>query len=112
MTECGAIRSARTDRSVNLGTRMRICQRCLVSGRVQGVFYRASAAGKARELGIDGYARNLPDGRVEVLACGSPDSVTAFVNWLWQGSSASRVTAVASEPVAEPAGGMRGFATR
>jgi acylphosphatase len=61
---------------------------------VQGVFYRATAARRARELGIRGYARNLPDGRVEVLACGDERAVQAFVNWLWTGSSASRVTSV------------------
>jgi acylphosphatase len=91
---------------------MRICQRSLISGRVQGVFYRASAASKARELGIDGFARNLPDGRVEVLACGSPAAVAAFAAWLWEGSSASSVTAVTSEDIEEPSGGVRGFVTR
>ena len=70
------------------------CKRCLVSGRVQGVYYRATAARRARELGISGYARNLADGRVEVLACGDDDSVSAFVKWLWIGSSASKVTGV------------------
>lgn len=72
----------------------RICKRCFVSGRVQGVFYRATAASKARELGIDGYATNLPDGRVEVLACGLERTVDEFIEWLWIGSSASSVTAV------------------
>jgi acylphosphatase len=91
---------------------MRICQRSLVSGRVQGVFYRASAANRARELGIDGFARNLADGRVEVLACGSPEAVAAFAGWLWEGSGASRVTGVSTEEVDEPAGGVRGFTTR
>jgi acylphosphatase len=67
---------------------------CWVSGRVQGVYYRGSAARRARELGIAGYARNLPDGRVEVLAYGAPDAVDTFVDWLWIGSSASRVTGV------------------
>ncbi len=67
---------------------------CWVSGRVQGVYYRGSAAARARELGIRGYARNLPDGRVEVLACGEDSAVRIFVEWLWIGSSASRVTAV------------------
>jgi acylphosphatase len=71
-----------------------LCNRCLVSGRVQGVFYRATAQQRARELGVHGYARNLPDGRVEVLACGEPASVEAFVSWLWTGSSASKVTVV------------------
>ncbi len=71
-----------------------ICKKCLVSGRVQGVFYRGSAAQRARELGVRGYARNLPDGRVEVLACGEEATVQAFVSWLWIGSSAAKVTSV------------------
>jgi acylphosphatase len=71
-----------------------IARRCLVSGRVQGVFYRASAARRAAELGVRGYARNLPDGRVEVLACGAAPDVQAFIDWLWQGPSAARVVAV------------------
>ncbi len=67
---------------------------CWVSGRVQGVYYRGTAAARARELGISGYAKNLPDGRVEVLAWGEETAVEAFVRWLWIGSSASKVTAV------------------
>jgi acylphosphatase len=65
-----------------------------VDGRVQGVFYRATAARRARALAITGYARNLPDGRVEVLACGDEMAVQSFVKWLWIGSSASKVTSV------------------
>ncbi|HEY0766989.1 MAG TPA: acylphosphatase [Steroidobacteraceae bacterium] len=65
-----------------------------MSGRVQGVFYRATAARRAQDLAISGYVRNLADGRVEVLACGEEAAVLAFVNWLWIGSSASSVTAV------------------
>jgi acylphosphatase len=71
-----------------------VCKKCFVSGRVQGVFYRGAAAQRARELEVRGYARNLPDGRVEVLACGEEAAVQNFVSWLWIGSSASRVTAV------------------
>ena len=82
----------------------RICKRSLVSGRVQGVFYRASTAQKARELGVDGYARNLADGRVEVLACGPADAVDALIKWLWTGSSASRVTDVQVEALADATG--------
>jgi acylphosphatase len=74
-----------------------ICKRALVAGRVQGVFYRATAAQRARELGIRGYANNLPDGRVEVLACGEASTIDAFLKWLWTGSSASKVTAVQVE---------------
>jgi len=72
-----------------------ICKKCLVGGRVQGVFYRATAARRAQDLGISGYARNLADGRVEVLACGEDAAVSAFVNWLWIGSSGCKVTSVA-----------------
>ena len=70
---------------------MTICRRCFVSGRVQGVFYRATARDRARSLGVSGHARNLDDGRVEVLACGAPEKVEEFIAWLWTGSSASRV---------------------
>jgi acylphosphatase len=70
------------------------CKKCLVDGRVQGVYYRATAARRAAELNLRGYARNLPDGRVELLACGEADAVDTFVKWLWVGSSASKVTSV------------------
>lgn len=70
------------------------CRRCWVSGRVQGVFYRASTQRKAQELGVRGYARNLPDGRVEVLACGELAAVAALCEWLWQGPPRAEVTAV------------------
>jgi len=76
-----------------------ICRRSFVSGRVQGVFYRATCVRKAQELGITGFARNLADGRVEVLACGEAAVVEAFVKWLWEGSSASKVTAVDTSEV-------------
>ena len=76
-----------------------ICRRSFVSGRVQGVFYRATCVRKAESLGLTGYARNLQDGRVEVLACGAPASVEQFVAWLWEGSPASKVTAVETSDV-------------
>jgi acylphosphatase len=71
-----------------------IARRCYVSGRVQGVFYRASTRQKATELGCSGYARNLPDGRVEVLAVGETQAVHSLLEWLWQGPPAAEVTAV------------------
>jgi acylphosphatase len=71
-----------------------VCRRSFVSGRVQGVFYRATCVRKAGSLGISGFARNLEDGRVEVLACGAADVVGQFVAWLWEGSPSSRVAAV------------------
>jgi acylphosphatase len=74
-----------------------IARRCVVAGRVQGVFYRASTRARAETLGVTGHARNLPDGRVEVLACGQREAVEALCRWLWQGSPASHVSAVEIE---------------
>lgn len=68
-----------------------IVRRCFVSGRVQGVFYRASARHKAIELEISGFARNLPDGRVEVLMAGRPSAIQAMTEWLHLGPPAARV---------------------
>ena len=83
-----------------------ICRRSFVSGRVQGVFYRATCCTKGVSMGLTGYARNLADGRVEVMACGEDAVVDEFVAWLWKGSPASRVTDVATEH-ADPAEGQR-----
>jgi acylphosphatase len=83
--------------------------RFLVSGRVQGVFYRASTREQALGLGLAGYARNLPDGRVEVLASGSVEALDVLEHWLRRGPSGARVDAVVREDVvAEP---MQGFRT-
>lgn len=68
--------------------------RCLVGGRVQGVGFRAATAAEARRLSLDGWVKNLPDGRVEVVAAGAPDAVQALARWLWQGPPAARVDAV------------------
>ena len=65
-----------------------------MSGRVQGVFYRASTRQRAQELGCRGYARNLADGRVEVLAVGQPAAVHALIEWLQRGPPAAHVTDV------------------
>jgi acylphosphatase len=89
-----------------------ICKRCLVGGRVQGVFYRATVAQRARELGVAGHAVNLPDGRVEVIACGELQVVQTLIEFLWTGSSASRVTTVDVTDVAlEGAQRPTGFRT-
>jgi acylphosphatase len=71
-----------------------VCRKYFVAGRVQGVYYRATAARHARELQIRGYAKNLPDGRVEVLALGPEGALEELVRRLWVGSSAAKVTAV------------------
>jgi acylphosphatase len=76
-----------------------ICRRSFVSGRVQGVFFRATCVRKAQSLGVRGFARNLDDGRVEVLACGEAAAVEALIAWLWEGSPASKVAAVETTDV-------------
>lgn len=73
---------------------MTICIRCYISGRVQGVFFRASTQAVAIKLGLKGYARNLADRRVEVLACGDEDSLQELKDWLATGPEHARVTGV------------------
>lgn len=77
------------------------CRRCRVSGRVQGVGYRAFAARRARELGLTGYARNLPDGSVEVLSRGPLAALDTFCDWLRKGPPQAQVTAVECQAAAE-----------
>jgi acylphosphatase len=85
--------------------------RILVSGRVQGVFFRATTVERARELGLAGHARNLPDGRVEVEAEGTPSAVEALVAFCHEGPPAARVTGVELVEL-EPAASGRGFVGR
>jgi acylphosphatase len=89
---------------------MRVAARFLVAGRVQGVAFRAYTREEALKLALDGHARNLADGRVEVLAVGAAAAVDALERWLWQGSPAARVSSVTREPIAPPA--VSGFAVR
>jgi acylphosphatase len=85
-----------------------ITKRCLVSGKVQGVFFRASTREEARSLGVDGWARNLADGRVEVVARGEIPAVDALCEWLREGPSAARVDDLHCEETdAEAGSGFR-----
>lgn len=70
------------------------CRQFRVSGRVQGVGFRFSTCAEARRLGVTGWVRNLPNGDVEVFACGEADRLTVLAEWLWQGPRAARVTNV------------------
>ena len=73
-----------------------------VKGRVQGDFFRDSARRVAQSLGLTGHAINLPDGKVEVLACGSPDALDKLEQWLNEGPSLSKVSAVDAMDVETP----------
>ncbi len=65
-----------------------------VKGRVQGVFFRASTRSVAESLGISGHAINLPNGEVEVLACGAGDALDQLAEWLAEGPPHARVDEV------------------
>jgi len=72
--------------------------RFLVSGRVQGVCFRASTREQGLRLRLSGHARNLDDGRVEVLAIGAEHAIEALAQWLEDGPPAARVTGVERLP--------------
>ncbi|WP_257265648.1 acylphosphatase [Endozoicomonas sp. ONNA2] len=78
-----------------------VCRRALVEGRVQGVWFRGSTQERARRLGIGGWARNLPDGRVEVLMCGPAEAIAKLEQWLRKGPPLARVVniSIAEEPL-------------
>jgi acylphosphatase len=63
----------------------------VVSGRVQGVYYRSYAVDAARELGVAGWVMNTPGGDVEAVFEGERDAVEKMVDWCWKGSPSSRV---------------------
>ncbi|HEY9846462.1 MAG TPA: acylphosphatase [Candidatus Caenarcaniphilales bacterium] len=71
----------------------------LVSGKVQGVCYRSETVKAAHKLGVAGWVRNLPDGRVEAMLEGPRDAVAAMLHWCHQGSPAAKVSNVAVEYV-------------
>jgi len=77
------------------------CCRFTVSGRVQGVFFRASTRDKAQQLGLNGWVRNLSNGHVEVLAYGEQMNVEKLKQWLWQGPKFAKVAEVTSEFVSD-----------
>lgn len=78
--------------------------RVLVSGRVQGVFFRDACCENARRLGVRGFVRNRSDGSVEVVAEGARAAVDELVSWCCQGPPRARVTdmeIIAEDPVGE-----------
>jgi len=76
-------------------------RRWVISGRVQGVFFRASTRRQAEPLGLSGRAVNLTDGTVEVVACGSETALDQLEGWLQKGPRAARVDSVERTDCAE-----------
>jgi acylphosphatase len=87
-----------------------IRKRVLVSGRVQGVYFRDTCRRVAREHGVAGWVRNLPDGRVEAVFEGAAEPVAALLAWAGQGPPEAAVTGVETHD--EPAEGLTGFEIR
>ena len=85
--------------------------RMVVSGRVQGVGFRYATVSEGRRLGLAGWARNLPDGGVEIVAEGEADAVRALIVWCQTGPPTARVTSVqrTDEPRDRP---LREFGVR
>lgn len=82
-----------------------------VSGRVQGVFFRAHTRDLAQKLGLTGFARNLPDGRVEVVAEGPEEKLQELINFCHHGPPLAHVTGVEIH-WEEPTGEFRDFSVR
>ena len=81
--------------------------RVLISGRVQGVFFRDTCRRLAEQHGVAGWVRNLPDGRVEAVFEGPPDGVCHLVDWAHTGPRLAAVDTVAVHP--EPPEGLTAF---
>ncbi len=79
-----------------------------VSGRVQGVFFRASARTQAECLGLQGFAKNLMDGRVEIVVSGEPRAIEKFLIWCREGPVNAEIDEVSVEDC-QPVDGCEGF---
>jgi DNA polymerase IV len=88
-----------------------ICKKVVVSGKVQGVFFRAETRKAAQKAGVDGYVKNLANGSVEAVFQGTPRQVDQMVAWCRKGPPAARVDRVSQEPVSGLPGGT-GFEIR
>lgn len=84
----------------NLGIK---CVRVLVAGRVQGVHFRESTRREAQRLGVHGWVRNLPDGRVEAQLSGTEGAVDELLAWMRQGPEHARVAGVDVQPAGDDA---------
>jgi acylphosphatase len=86
-----------------------LVRKFIIEGRVQGVWFRESTRRQAIPLGLAGHAINLPDGTVEVLACGASEALDSLQAWLHQGPTYARVDRVTSTSTEDPC--LEGFRT-
>jgi acylphosphatase len=75
------------------------CRRFIASGKVQGVFFRASTQAEAQRLGLTGHASNLANGCVEIVACGEARALDDLARWLRHGPPRARVEDLTTEPI-------------
>jgi len=80
---------------------MALCKKYMVSGTVQGVFFRHNTMLTATDLGLTGWVQNLVDGRVELVACGDENQLDKLESWLWKGPEKAHVhdVKVSDEPL-------------
>jgi len=83
----------------------------IVSGRVQGVWFRASTQQQATDMGVEGWVRNLADGSVEIFMQGGDSSVDRLLSWCYQGPEGANVISVDYE-IAEADPSIKGFRIR
>ena len=79
------------------------CNKIIVTGRVQGVFFRASTLKKAKHFAIKGTVRNISAGDVEIIALGEQQAMQQFIKWCHKGPLSAKVTAVIVEPLKDAA---------
>ncbi len=86
------------------------CLQLLISGKVQGVWFRESMRQEALANGATGWVRNLPDGKVEAVICGSEEAVQALLSWAKRGPPLARVNSIETRDI--PAESFSGFEKR
>ena len=78
-----------------------MCIHAIVSGKVQGVFYRNGTQKKALALNITGWVKNTDEGNVELHACGDEENIKKLIAWLWKGPLLARVANVDWSEISE-----------
>lgn len=78
---------------------MKSCRRCVMKGKVQGVFFRQSTLEQAEMLGVTGWVRNLDNGDVEAIICGENAILEQMLSWLNKGPQRAQVTQMLSEEI-------------